>query len=103
MKLKKTAQPWAVLLLPFFSDTGVFSVNYVAVKVWFIFAHLQPVEHGPSARENTAPTRYVRDTFIPAFIDLFTHSARGLRNGCFLGSRNLEFSSEPFLVQLTGS
>lgn len=91
-----------LLLLPFF-DTGVFSVNYVAVKVWFIFAHLQPVEHGPSARENTAPTRYVHDTFIPAFIYSFTHSSRGLRNGCFLGSGNLEFLSEPLLVQLTGS
>lgn len=34
-----------------------FRREYVAVKVWFIFAYLQSDKHGSSARENTATAR----------------------------------------------
>lgn len=46
------------------SDSGIYARlrrlvqrEYVVVKVWFIFAHLQPFKYGPPTSENTAPAR----------------------------------------------
>lgn len=39
--------------------TGIFQLEYVAVKVRFIFAHLQPREYGSPTSEDPAPAGYV--------------------------------------------